>query len=177
MLMLIGNILSLIASLLMVYTGTINNRKKIIIIQIIYTLLFSLSDLLLGGFSGAIINMISILRNILSYNEKLGLKEKIVLIILALITTSAFNNLGLIGILPFLSMVMFILFMNTKDIQKFKLIIIFSSALWVIYDFTIRLYVSSIFDILTILSTTLSLVIKKKEWYYGFWKHKRIISR
>lgn len=163
MLMLIGNILSLIASLLMVYTGTINNRKKIIIIQIIYTLLFSLSDLLLGGFSGAIINMISILRNILSYNEKLGLKEKIVLIILALITTSAFNNLGLIGILPFLSMVMFILFMNTKDIQKFKLIIIFSSALWVIYDFTIRLYVSSIFDILTILSTTLSLVIKKKE--------------
>lgn len=161
--LIIGNILAFIASILMVYTGTLNNRKKIIFIQTIYTLMFTLGDLLLAGYSGAIVNMISIIRNILSYNDKLGTIQKIILIICALITTIMFNNLGFIGILPLLSMIMYILFMNTKNVNKFKLIIIFSSILWVIYDFTIKLYVSSIFDVLTILSALITILINKKK--------------
>ena len=67
---LIGNIVAFVAASLMVYTGILNDRKKIIRIQILYTCLFIVSDFLLDGFSGAIINFLTIIRNLLSYYEE-----------------------------------------------------------------------------------------------------------
>ena len=80
---LIGNIIALIASVLMVYSGYVKNKKKILIIQTIQIILFALSDLVLGGITGTIINIISSIRNILCYKGKLNIISKVILIILS----------------------------------------------------------------------------------------------
>ena len=53
----IGNAISIIAAIIMVYTGTLKNKKKIILIQSFQIFLLTISNFVLGGMSGAIVNI------------------------------------------------------------------------------------------------------------------------
>lgn len=154
----IGNIIALIASLLMVYSGIIKQKKKILYVQTIQISLSILSNIVLGGVVGAIINGLSCIRNILCYKDKLGLKEKIIITILALVLSLRFNNLGMIGVLPLISTITYLWLMNVKNVIKFKYLIIFTMILWCIYDFTIKSYSSSVFDFMTVITNTYSIM-------------------
>lgn len=154
----IGNIIALIASILMVYSGTIKKKKKVLYVQSVQIGLFVISNLVLNGISGAIINAISFVRNILCYKDKLGMKEKIAITVLSIVLTIYFNNLGLIGLLPLISTIVYLWLMTIKDIKKFKMLIIFTMILWCIYDFTIQSYTAFIFDVLTILTNIISII-------------------
>ena len=162
MMLVIGNIIALIASLLMVYSGLIKDKKGILYIQSIQIGLFVVSNLVLNGITGAIINTINLIRNILCYKNKLGLIEKIIITILSVVLVLYFNNLGFIGILPLISAVSYTWLMTVKDVTKFKILLIFTTALWCIYDFTIKSYTASAFDILTILTNTISIIKIRK---------------
>lgn len=153
----IGNVVALIASLLMVYSGFLKKKKGILYVQTIQIGLFVLSNLILGGITGAIINAISCVRNILCYKDKLGLKEKIIITILSVIFSLLFNNLGLIGLLPLIYMVIYVWLMNTKEVIKFKLLIIFTTIIWLIYDLYIKSYTSSFFDLANIIANLISI--------------------
>ena len=104
-----------------------------------------------------IINALSLIRNILCYKDKLGLKEKIVITILATILTLKFNNLGYIGLLPLISTVTYIWLMNIKNVKRFKLLIIFTMLMWFIYDIVIKSYTSAIFDFINIVANIVTL--------------------
>lgn len=153
----IGNIIALIASILMVLAGLQKKKKKILFIQIIQIALSVISNLILGGYTGAIINALSCVRDILCYKDKMGTKEKIIIIILAVGLSLAFNNLGWIGLLPLIATVVYILFMNTKDVVKFKLLIIFSMVMWLIYDLYIKSYTSGVFDFMSVIANIVAI--------------------
>ena len=97
------------------------------------------------------------IRNILCYKNKLGLKEKIIITILAIILTFKFNNLGYIGLLPLISTVSYIWLMNVKNVKKFKLLIAFTMLMWFIYDIVIKSYASAIFDFMNIVANIVTL--------------------
>lgn len=159
----IGNIIALIASILMVYSGLIKEKKKILYVQTIQIGLSVISNLVLGGITGAIINAISCVRNILCYKERLNLKAKIIIVILAIIISLLFNNLGIIGILPIISLVTYTLLMNTKDVIKFKVLIIFTMLMWLIYDLYIKSYSSAVFDFMNIIANIVSIYQLKNK--------------
>ena len=165
----IGNIIALIASILMVYSGMLKQKKKILYFQTVQIGMSVISNIILGGITGAIINALSMIRNILCYKNKLGLKEKIIITILATILTFKFNNLGYIGLLPLISTVSYIWLMNIKDVRKFKLLIIFTMLMWLIYDVVIKSYTSAIFDFMNIIANMLTLLqiklVKKVKNY------------
>lgn len=153
----IGNIIALIASILMVLAGLQKKKKKILFIQIIQIALSVISNLVLGGYTGAIINALSCVRDILCYKDKMGTKEKIIIIILAVGLSLAFNNLGWIGLLPLIATVVYISFMSTKDVVKFKLLIIFSMVMWLIYDLYIKSYTSGVFDFMSVIANIVAI--------------------
>ena len=157
----LGNIVALAGSLLMVYSGILKKKKHILYVQSIQIFLFIISNLLLNGISGAIINAISFIRNILCYNNKLNLPHKIIITIASVGLILYFNNLGIIGLLPLISTVVYLWLMTIKDVKKFKALIIFTMILWSIYDFTIKSYTSCAFDVLTIVTNVIA--ICKKE--------------
>ena len=161
----IGNIVALIASLIMVGTGLVKNKKKIIFYQIIQIGLFVASNMILGGYVGAIINVLNLARNILCYKDRLGRNEKIVISILSITLSVLFNNLGLIGYLPLLASLIYLWLINIKGIYKFKLLMILIMIMWGIYDLKIKSYTSATFDALTVLSNIVGiyLVAKKKK--------------
>ena len=157
MFLIIGNVIALIASLIMVYSGMLKQKKKILYFQTVQIGMSVVSNIILGGITGAIINALSMIRNILCYKDKLGLKEKIVITILAVILTFKFNNLGYIGLLPLISTISYIWLMNIKNIKKFKLLIAFTMLMWFIYDLIIRSYTSAIFDFMSIIANIVTI--------------------
>ena len=160
----IGNIIALIASLLMVYSGIIKQKKKILYVQTIQIGLLVVSNIILGGIVGAITNVLNCIRNILCYHDRLKLKEKIVITVLATFLSIKFNNLGLIGLLPLISTITYLWLMNIKDLIKFKILIIFTMILWFIYDLTIKSYSSSIFDLMTIITNVYTIIRLSKGY-------------
>ncbi|MGN1299212.1 MAG: YgjV family protein [Candidatus Scatovivens sp.] len=153
----IGNIIALVASILMVYSGMLKQKKKILYFQTVQIGMFVVSNIILGGMTGAIINVLSMIRNILCYKDKLGLKEKIIITVLSVILTFRFNNLGYIGALPLISTVVYIWLMNIKDVKKFKLLIAFTMLMWFIYDVAIKSYTSAIFDFMGIVANIVTI--------------------
>ena len=158
-----GNIIALIGSLLMVYSGIIKDKKKILFVQSIQILLFIISNLVLGGITGAIINLIGFIRNILCYYDKYNNIEKFIITSVSIALTIIFNNLGIVGYLPLIAIVAYNIFMTTKNIYLFKSLIIFTMVMWAIYDFTIKSYTSFAFDIFTLIANIISIYnIKNK---------------
>ena len=154
----IGNIIALIASIIMVYSGFLKQKRTILYVQTIQIGLSVLSNIVLGGITGAIINALSCVRNILCYKDKLDIKAKIILIFLATILSLIFNNLGVIGLFPVISTITYILLMNTKNVVKFKWLIIFTMLMWLIYDLFIKSYTSAIFDFMNIVANIISII-------------------
>ena len=162
--LIIGNIIALIASLLFVYSSVLKKKKKILIAQIIQKGLSSISNVILKGYSGAVVHFISLIRNVLCYYDKLYLFVKIVISIITIILTVIFNNMGLIGILPLISSLIYLWFMDTKDIIKFKYLMLITIILWGIYDLTIKSYTSFGFNAFSAIATILSIIqIQKKN--------------
>lgn len=160
----IGNIIALIASIIMVYSGLLKQKKRILYAQTIQIGLSVLSNIILGGITGAIINTLSYIRNILCYKDKLDLKAKIVIIILATSLSLIFNNLGIVGLLPVISIITYSFLMNTQNVIKFKWLIIFTMLMWFIYDLFIKSYTSAAFDFMNIIANIISIIqIKLKN--------------
>lgn len=158
MVLVIGNIIALIASIIMVYSGIIKHKKKILYVQSIQIGLSVISYLFLMGIPGAIISALNFVRNILCYNNKLNITNKIIITVLAIVLIMLFNNLGLIGLLPLVSTIVYLWFMTIKDVTKFKILIIFTMILWSIYDFKIQSYTSCLFDIFTIITNLIAII-------------------
>lgn len=154
----LGNIIAFIASIIMVCSGLIKGKKRMLFTQTIQIGLSVLSNIILGGITGAIINALGVIRNILCYKNKLDLKAKIILIFFSVSLSLMFNNLGIIGLFPVISIVSCILFMNTKDVIKYKILIMFTMIMWCIYDAYIKSYTSAAFDFMTIISNMISII-------------------
>lgn len=166
----IGNVIAFIASILMVYSGILKEKKKILFVQTIQIGLSSLGNLILGGINGAIINALGCVKNILYYKETLGLKEKIIITIIATILSIIFNNSGIIGLLPLINTIVYMWLMNQNNIIKFKFLIIFTAMLWLIYDFSIKSYASVIFNFMYIIANIMAIIqiiIKNKKTKEG----------
>lgn len=160
---LLANGIFLIGSFLMVYAGILKNKKATLLVQTIQIILFIIGNLLLGGITGAISNGLGAIRNILCYFDKLKLWIITLIAFLAVLFGIYFNDLGIIGFLPIISVVIFTYGMNTKNIIYFKFLNIFSMLMWLIYDIYIMAYSAAIFDFLTIIANVIAVFTVNKN--------------
>lgn len=177
MTLIIGNIIALIASILMIIISCLKTKKEIIITQTIQITLLAISSFILGGITGAIINLITIIRNILCYKNKLNKTNIFLIITLLVLTTILFNNINLLGFLPLISTIIYTIFINTKSTIKLKILILLNMICWGIYDFCIMSYTSAIFEAISTITSLISLrqLLKNKKIDYKniFFKIKR----
>lgn len=153
----IGNIIALIASVIMILVSYVKSKKNIIKLQTIQMSLFVISNLVLGGITGGIINIANVVRNILCYKEKLTTPIIIIINIIIFILSIMFNNLGIIGWLPVIAAIIYTCFINTKSVINLKLLIIMTTIAWAIYDITIKSYTSLIFDVFSLITCIFSI--------------------
>lgn len=159
----IANVIDFIAALIQVGSGSIKQKRKILIVQIIQLLMQGVSMLILGGVTGAISNVLSCFRNYLCYKEKLNVYWKVILIAASIGMTIVLNEQGVLGIIPAAVCTIFIIFMDVKDPVKFKLLVTLSFVPWMFYHFILRSYVGAIFDAATIITNGITLCVMLKE--------------
>lgn len=158
-----ANIIDLIAAFLQIGSGSIKQKSRILVVQIIQLLLQAISMLLLGGVTGAVSNVLSCYRNYLCYKEKLNTLWKVILIAASIGMTVFLNEQGFLGIIPAAVCTVYIIFMDVKDPVKFKLLVMLSFVPWMFYHFILKSYVGAIFDIATILTNAITLYVMVKE--------------
>ena len=152
-----ANIIDLIAALIQVGSGSLKEKSKILLVQILQLLMQAVSMLLLGGITGAVSNVLSCYRNYLCYKEKLNGFWKFFLIAASVVMTLFLNDQGLLGLLPAAVCTVYILLMDLKDPVKFKLLVTLSFVPWLFYHFALKSYVGAFFDAATIITNTITL--------------------
>ena len=157
MIIMAANIIDLIAAFIQVGSGSIKQKTRILMAQIIQLLMQAVSMLLLGGVTGAISNVLSCFRNYLCYKDKLSICWKAVLIAASVGMTILLNDQGLLGIIPAAVCTVFIIFMDTKDPIKFKALVTLSFVPWMVYHFILKSYVGAAVDAATIIINSITL--------------------
>lgn len=157
----IGNVVLSVASILMCIGGACKTKKNILTIQTTEVSLMAIGNLMLGSIPGAIAEIINITRNLLCYKNKLNVTVKIALMIISIVLGLLLNNIGLIGVLPIISTVAYILVINSKDVLAYKMVAVTSLCLWFVHDLYIGAYITACFDIAAIMATTYSILAIK----------------
>ena len=156
---LIGNIISFIGCSLMVIVGLIKKKENIIRVQCIQFTIQGAANLILGGVTGFIANLISIARNLWFARREGTVKVKLFFIGLQAVLSLVFLDwsAGIIGWFPLFSAAVFTWFLDIKSDAAFKIVILVSQVFWIVYDFYYSNYVACAFDIFTMISTCIGL--------------------
>lgn len=157
----LGNAVSLLGAGIMVLIGFIKSKEKILAAQCLQFAVLAAGNLILGGVSGFIANLVSLVRNLICFKRPLGTVLKLVFIAIQIVLGVVSGIDGLISWLPIITGCVFTWFIDLKDPIKFKTLIIGCQIAWMFYGISIRNYVSFTFDLFTVLTNL-----------YGIWKIK-----
>lgn len=161
-LLLLGNGVSMVGCIIMVAIGFLKKKSHILAAQSVQCLFMGFGNLILGGVSGFIANIVSVIRNLVFAKWQPNLWLKIGFIALQVLLSVNSLSAGWIGWLPILAAAVFTWFLDTKSEELLKIVIIGTMVMWLIYDIYYRNYVASFFDVLTILSNTMGFFMVRK---------------
>ncbi|MGT2906617.1 YgjV family protein [Streptococcus dentiloxodontae] len=156
--MIVAQFFSALGALCLAYSSFAKNRENMLIWQIIDYLLTAIANILLGGYTGAMTIMVSVIRNTLII-KKQDTPLRILLLVLIQIGAGIYlNQLGWIGFLPIISSLSYTLatFLTAK-VEWLRWVIIENMLLWLIYDITIKAFPASVMDIFIIVTTLIAI--------------------
>lgn len=156
----IGNIISLFGSGGILVSTAVKSRKKILKVQTVASVFLLISDMVLSGYSGAVQDLICILRNLTAI---IGKKSKILnafYIIAGVALGVIFNNRGALGLLPVLANFQFscIVLYPKADDMMLKASIFASNVCWAIYSLCIFNYVNMAVNIMICVSAAIFVI-------------------
>ncbi len=158
-----ANIIDLIASLLQIYSGYVKEKKQILFWQTLQIGLQTFSMILLGAFTGAVGNVLSVIRNIICYKDRMNTPVKVVLIAIQFLLTIVFWDGTFAAWLPFIVCTVYIIFMGEKDPIRFKILVTATFVPWFFYYLVYRSYTGAFFAAATILTNIVALIQMKKK--------------
>jgi hypothetical protein len=164
--LLIGNILSFAGAAIMASVGLIKTKKNMLTAQNIQFTLMGIGNLVLGGFSGFIANVVSLLRNVFILKKDYTKAWKVFFLLLQIgvsALTMVFTGFRWIEILPIIANGSFTWFLDSKDPIFIKWVIFFTEFCWVFYDIDHLNFGSLFFDILTIITSFIGIQTLKKQ--------------
>ena len=161
--LLIGNTISMIGCLIMVLIGFLKKKNQILVAQCVQCLFMGIGNLVLGGVSGFICNIVTVLRNLVFVKFRNTTFLKVLFIVLQLVLSIGSLSAGFISWLPLVAAALFTWCMDTKSAAKLKICILCTQVLWLIYDLHYLNYVASAFDVMTMISNIIGLYMVCKK--------------
>ena len=160
--LLIGNAISMIGCLIMVAIGFLKKTSHILIAQSIQCCFMGFGNLILGGISGFISNIVTIARNLVFVKHPITTGLKICFIALQALLSVKSLAAGFIGWLPLIAAGLFTWFLDTKSEARLKIVILITTLMWLIYDLHYRNYVAATFDMMTFASNLIGFFMVRK---------------
>ena len=142
--------------------GLTKSREKILTIQLGQLGFLALSNAVLGAYTGVVMNLVSVLRNILclkvKYTWALKLTISAALVGLGLLA----NNHGLIGVLPIISSTLITCCLDIDDVVKLKTLYIIAQTLLIFYDIAVKNYAAAGMETFGAISNAIAIISVKK---------------
>ena len=169
--LILGNIFSFLSASCIAISVIKRNKSDLVWWQIIDIIFCLFSNIFLLAYAALITNLIALLRNILSYKNKLNLKLTILLTILCIAVGCFVNNRGIFGILAIVASASYTVFMySTQNDQQMRYALVFNLTLWFMHDLYIQAYPSSILEILLVFWTLVQILknqrLHRKDIFY-----------
>ena len=143
----IANILTFCGSILLTLSGLIKDKKRFLMVQCVMCALFTTGNLLLGGYTGALVNTVNMARNLLGAKNKYTKPVKTGFVVLQIVLTVIIGTDSLIMWLPVIGNVIFTWIMDTENMVLLKSVSGGAQLLWAVYDFSIMNYSGFPFDL------------------------------
>jgi hypothetical protein len=158
--LIIGNLLSLMAMASNAFSATRKTTKGILLTQNLSQLLYAGCAIVLGGYSAAVQNVVSIARNFSAIGKKRSKVLEWTLVAAGVVLGIAFNNLGIIGLLPVLGNLQYTLaiFRFTDNERAVKISFLISVVCYVVFNALILNFVGAVSDLVVIITTIVVLI-------------------
>lgn len=141
----IGNVFSLFSAICIMVSASQKNKKDFMLYQVGDTLFGSFACIMLSAYAALVISIICLIRNILSYKNKLTQNYTMILTILGIITGLCVNNLGMVGLLPIIASASFtICIYITKNEQQMRYALVVNMLLWFVHNAYVQAYPSAV---------------------------------
>lgn len=158
------------ALLIIVLSVQCKKKKNIMLFQLIANVLYSLQYILLGAFSAAYLNIVTIIRSYTYYEcDKKIKKIPLFLPIIFSISTIVIGYIlydGLLILIPISITIAYTIGASFKDNNIFRKVFLVCAIVWLYYNFKVEAYVGMFGNICEIISTYVAIhryKSKKKE--------------
>ena len=146
-------------------SSTRKTAKGMLLFQSLSQVIYFVCAIVLKGYSAAVQNVVSIIRNAVAIKN---IKNKViewVLIILGLVLGIVFNNRGIIGLLPVIGNLQYTLaIFYLKDNERlFKISFLISLIGFVIFNIAILNIVGAIADTIVSITTIIALIKERNK--------------
>lgn len=152
----IAQLLGIIALFFLIISFQTNKKYKLLKYQIVSSLLFAIQYLCLNAITGCLMNLMTLIRNIIYKKHKNDISIiYLFLIIFAMIVLSIFSYNGLISLLPTLAVILYSIALWQKNLTITRLVEVVSCLLFIFYN----IKVSAITGLIsTIIELSLALI-------------------
>ncbi|MBE5787448.1 MAG: YgjV family protein [Clostridiales bacterium] len=160
----IGNACSLCATVTDAISASRKTARGVLMVQVLSQLFYGIGAIVLKGYSAAVQNGVSILRNLLAAGEKTGRLIEWTLVALAMVLGLYFNNMGIVGLLPIIANLQYSLavFRFRNDERKLKFSLLIAVFLFTIFNAFIWNVAGAVSNFVLFLMTLLFLIQDRK---------------
>lgn len=166
----VPQIIGIIAVILFVLSYQLKKRSGIIICNVISRCLYILQYILLGAFSGAILDVLGVFASVIAEKkDKPFIKKHLRTVIIAIdaimviagVVICIINN-SLLDLLPIAGVLLHTSAFWISDERKIRLVSLTGSPFWFVYNFASRAYGSAAGDLFTIVSIIVAMIKYRK---------------
>lgn len=162
-----AHICALIGFIFLIISTQVKEKNKILLFQSLFSFFFFLQYILLGVYSAGILNLVSLVRNIVYYKNtnKISTYSIIILTFLVGLICTIFdmkNYIFIISVIPLIINLLYAYSLSKNNIVLIKKVFLVCSIIWVMYDYFVKAYVGLICNSLEMLSYVMYFIRSKK---------------
>lgn len=146
----LAQVLSIIACIVLSLSCKQKTQKRVMILQSCETTISIIAVLLFGGYTGVIVLVVALIRNILVILGKASKISTAILVIIS-ISLSIINARTLIDILPAIASAEYTIALYKKDIKTTKIAFAINATLWGIYKATLGAWIYVAFNVTNVI--------------------------
>ena len=150
----LAQVFAFLSSVCLLFSFWQKNRKQILFFQILDSSFDILQYFLLGAYTGSLISLLGATRAY-AFSKTNNIFFIILFLMLYTISSLITYN-GFISIIPLLAALIYTIVTWNKKEKNIRLFSILVFILWFIYDILVKAYVSSITDVILIISNALA---------------------
>ena len=156
--LIIGNIISFIAGILIILSMWVNDEKEAYKYQFLNAFILMISSVFFFSWTGVTTMAIAASRNAFVYKDKLTFNWTVFFIVISIVLGFLVNTRGIIGFLPIIAIVQItICNYYLKSIKSIKTSFIVNSAFYIVYFLAIYDFSSCAFETITVIIGLISL--------------------